>query len=106
MPQSVWPSCLTWKRIAAVELGLSADSEMAGYISELDSYTFLTNSDAHSLGKIGREYNVIELARPSFSELKLALERKAGRRVSANFGLNPRLGQVSPHLLRRMRQHH
>ncbi|CAH1194562.1 hypothetical protein PAECIP111892_01724 [Paenibacillus auburnensis] len=81
------------ERIAAVELGLSADSEMAGYISELDSYTFLTNSDAHSLGKIGREYNVIEMAKPSFSELRLALERREGRRVSANFGLNPRLGK-------------
>ncbi|GGF76364.1 hypothetical protein GCM10010912_21840 [Paenibacillus albidus] len=80
-------------RIAAVELGLSADSEMAGYLSELDRYTFLTNSDAHSLGKIGREYNVLELAEPSFAELKLALERKEGRRVSANFGLNPRLGK-------------
>ncbi|WP_036668019.1 endonuclease Q family protein [Paenibacillus sp. HW567] len=81
------------ERIAAVELGLSADSEMAGYISELDGYTFLTNSDAHSLGKIGREYNVIEMAQPSFSELRLALERREGRRVSANFGLNPRLGK-------------
>ncbi|WNS44385.1 endonuclease Q family protein [Paenibacillus sp. MMS20-IR301] len=79
--------------IAAVELGLSADSEMAGYIPELDPYSFLTNSDAHSLGKIGREYNVIELQQPSFAELKLALERSQGRRVSANFGLNPRLGK-------------
>ncbi|WP_341348018.1 endonuclease Q family protein [Paenibacillus sp. FSL H3-0469] len=80
-------------RIAAVELGLSADSEMAGYISELDRYSFLTNSDAHSLGKIGREYNVIEMRKPSFEELKLALQRSEGRRVSANFGLNPRLGK-------------
>lgn len=80
-------------RIAAVELGLSADSEMAGYISELDRYSFLTNSDAHSLGKIGREYNVIEMREPSFEELKLALQRSEGRRVSANFGLNPRLGK-------------
>ncbi|ETT59395.1 hypothetical protein C173_29506 [Paenibacillus sp. FSL R7-277] len=80
-------------RIAAVELGLSADSEMAGYISELDRYSFLTNSDAHSLGKIGREYNVIEMREPSFEELKLALRRSEGRRVSANFGLNPRLGK-------------
>lgn len=80
-------------RIAAVELGLSADSEMAGYLSELDDFTFLTNSDAHSLGKLGREYNVMELARPSFAELRLALERKNGRKVSANFGLNPRLGK-------------
>ncbi|WP_379162059.1 endonuclease Q family protein [Paenibacillus sp. sgz5001063] len=80
-------------RIAAMELGLSADSEMAGYISELDPYTFLTNSDAHSLGKIGREYNVIEMERPSFAELRLALARQEGRRVSANYGLNPRLGK-------------
>ncbi|SET56101.1 endonuclease Q family protein [Paenibacillus sp. NFR01] len=80
-------------RIAAIELGLSADSEMAGYISELDGFSFLTNSDAHSLGKIGREYNVIEMARPSFAELRLALAREGGRRVSANYGLNPRLGK-------------
>ncbi|WP_375373906.1 endonuclease Q family protein [Paenibacillus sp. S150] len=80
-------------RIAAVELGLSADSGMAGYISELDPFTFLTNSDAHSLGKIGREYNVIEMEKPSFHELRLALERREGRRVSGNFGLNPRLGK-------------
>ncbi|QWU14721.1 TIGR00375 family protein [Paenibacillus sophorae] len=81
------------RRIAAVELGLSADSEMAGYISELDPYTFLTNSDAHSLGKIGREYNEMELAAPSFAELRLALEGREGRRVTANYGLNPRLGK-------------
>lgn len=81
------------EQVAAVELGLSADSEMAGYISELDRYSFLTNSDAHSLGKIGREYNVLELAAPSFNEFRLALARQEGRRVSANFGLNPRLGK-------------
>ncbi|MDP4096712.1 endonuclease Q family protein [Paenibacillus sp. P96] len=80
-------------RISAVELGLSADSEMAGYISELDCYSFLTNSDAHSLGKIGREYNELLLATPSFAELRLALERKHGRKVVGNYGLNPRLGK-------------
>lgn len=46
-----------------------------------------------TLGKIGREYNVIEMREPSFEELKLALRRSEGRRVSANFGLNPRLGK-------------
>lgn len=79
--------------IAGVELGLSADSEMAGYLSELDRYTFVTNSDAHSLGKIGREYNEMLLAEPSFQELALALRRENGRKVSANYGLNPRLGK-------------
>lgn len=79
--------------IAAIELGLSADSSMAGYISELDNYAFLTNSDAHSLGKIGREYNKIRMASPSFDEFRLALECKDGRHVVANYGLNPRLGK-------------
>lgn len=79
--------------VAGVELGLSADSEMAGYLSELDRYTFLTNSDAHSLPKIGREYNRLELAEASFAELRKALAREDGRGVSANYGLNPRLGK-------------
>ncbi|NOU97638.1 TIGR00375 family protein [Paenibacillus sp. LMG 31456] len=79
--------------IAAVELGLSSDSEMAGYISELDRYTYLTNSDAHSLAKIGREYNVLKLEEPSFEELRKALAREDGREVQANYGLNPRLGK-------------
>ncbi|WP_054957184.1 endonuclease Q family protein [Paenibacillus dakarensis] len=79
--------------IAGIELGLSADSLMAGYISELDHFSFLTNSDAHSLGKIGREYNKIVMGTPSFDEFRLALKCKAGRHVSANYGLNPRLGK-------------
>jgi len=79
--------------ISGVELGLSADSEMAGLISELDRFTFVTNSDAHSLGKIGREYNRIRLAEPSFREFVMALDRSEGRGVTANFGLNPRLGK-------------
>jgi uncharacterized protein (TIGR00375 family) len=80
-------------RIAAVELGLSADTEMASYISELDRYTFITNSDAHSLAKIGREYNRMALAEPSFQEVALALAGDQGRRVTSNYGLNPRLGK-------------
>ncbi|MCR8642380.1 endonuclease Q family protein [Paenibacillus sp. N1-5-1-14] len=79
--------------IAAVELGLSADSAMAGMISELDEYTFLTNSDAHSLAKIGREYNQITMKEPSFEELRRALMREEGRGVIGNYGLNPRLGK-------------
>lgn len=79
--------------VSAIELGLSADSSMAGHISELDDYSFLTNSDAHSLGKIGREYNKIRMLTPSFDEFRFALGRKDGRQVLANYGLNPRLGK-------------
>lgn len=79
--------------IIAVELGLSADASMADHLYELSSVTFVTNSDAHSLGKIGREYNEFRLCRASFRELELALRRAEGRRISANYGLNPKLGK-------------
>lgn len=79
--------------IAAVELGLSADTEMASYIQELDRFPLLTNSDAHSLPKIGREYNRIAMETPSFDEFRKALLGEGGRGVLANYGLNPRLGK-------------
>jgi uncharacterized protein (TIGR00375 family) len=79
--------------IFALELGLSADTDLADTISELSEYTFLSNSDAHSLPKIGREYNVMLLESPSFDETIKALRRKDGRRVVANYGLDPKLGK-------------
>lgn len=77
----------------AVELGLSADTEMADHLSELNAMTFLSNSDAHSLAKIGREYNKIRMRAPNFDEFKKAMRRQEGRCVAANYGLNPRLGK-------------
>ncbi len=79
--------------IAAIELGLSADSEMAGCLSELDRYPFLTNSDAHSTGMIGRECNEMLLGEPSFDELSKALKGRSGRKIIANYGLHPELGK-------------
>ncbi|WP_368859055.1 endonuclease Q family protein [Cohnella sp. GbtcB17] len=79
--------------IAAVELGLSADSAMAGRLSQLDRYPVLTNSDAHSTGMIGRECNELLLGEPSFAEFALALRGQDGRRVTANLGLHPKLGK-------------
>ncbi|NBC68971.1 TIGR00375 family protein [Paenibacillus sacheonensis] len=79
--------------VDAVELGLSSDSRMAGYIPDLDGLPFVTNSDAHSLAKIGREYNELRLAEPSFKELSLALRGADGREITANYGLNPVLGK-------------
>ncbi|TFG90373.1 MAG: TIGR00375 family protein, partial [Candidatus Atribacteria bacterium] len=81
------------KKIPAIELGLSADTEIADHLKELSEYTFLTNSDAHSLPKIGREYNIIELETSSFKEVLLALQRKEGRKITANYGLDPKLGK-------------
>ena len=80
-------------RIPAIELGLSADTDLADTIAELGDLTFLSNSDCHSLPKIGREYNEMLLDAPSFDEVMKALARKGGRRVRRNFGLDPRLGK-------------
>jgi uncharacterized protein (TIGR00375 family) len=79
--------------IDGVELGLSSDTMMADQLAELHNYTYLTNSDAHSLPKIGREYQKLVLQEPSFLELKKALAVEDGRGVEANYGLNPYLGK-------------
>ena len=80
-------------QVAGIELGLSADSDMADRIGELARYTFVTNSDAHSLDKIAREYSVFALAELSFQEVAWALSGTDGRGVQANYGLDPRLGK-------------
>jgi PHP family Zn ribbon phosphoesterase len=56
-------------RIPAVELGLSSDTNFADTIGELSGKTFLSNSDAHSIEKIAREYNRISLKAPDFENL-------------------------------------
>lgn len=79
--------------IDAIELGLSSDTNMVKGISELERYTFVTNSDAHSLGKLAREYQKIQMKEANFHELRLALHEKDGRKILANYGLNPLLGK-------------
>ena len=46
------------KYIYAIETGLSSNPEMNWQISALDKITLISNSDAHSPSKIGREANV------------------------------------------------
>jgi len=83
----------SFEKIPAIELGLSADTSMACQISELDGKTFTSNSDAHSLSKIGREYNIMFLEGLSYQEVVKALRNEAGRKVVANYGLDPKLGK-------------
>ena len=82
-----------YKKIVAIELGLSSDTYLADKISELENKTFLTNSDAHSLPKIAREYNKILVKDISFKELVKALKKQDGRKVVCNYGLDPKLGK-------------
>ena len=80
-------------KIFAVELGLSSDTFLADTISELENRTFVTNSDAHSLPKIAREYNKIEVENISFKEVVKALKNEDGRKIISNYGLDPKLGK-------------
>jgi len=80
-------------KIVAIELGLSSDTFLADTISELETRTFLTNSDAHSLPKIAREYNKIAVETISFKEILKALKNEEGRHIIANYGLDPKLGK-------------
>ncbi len=82
-----------YDKIFAVELGLSSDTFLADMISELEAKTFVTNSDAHSLPKIAREYNKMLLQDISFKEVVKALKNEDGRKILANYGLDPKLGK-------------
>ncbi len=82
-----------YEKIPAIELGLSSDTFLADTISELETKTFLTNSDAHSLPKIAREYNKILVEDINFKEFVKALKNEGGRKVIANYGLDPKLGK-------------
>ena len=79
--------------IFAVELGLSSDTFLADTITELENMAFVTNSDAHSLPKIAREYNKMLVEDINFEEIVKALKGEGGRKIIANYGLDPKLGK-------------
>ncbi len=92
--------------VAFLELGLSADTFLADRIEELQNYTFLSNSDAHSQEpwSLGREFNQIEMESPNFESLKAALGRKKQAKIIFNAGLDPRLGKYYNMFCRRCRR--
>jgi len=75
-----------------LELGLSADTDMADRIEELQDIPFLSNSDAHSPWphRLGREFNEIEMKEMTFDAFKNAIRTK---KVVGNYGFDPRLGK-------------
>ncbi|MDQ0157242.1 endonuclease Q family protein [Robertmurraya andreesenii] len=79
--------------IDGIELGLSSNTEMADQIAEIHRYPYLSNSDAHSLAKIAREYQAIQMKEPTFTNLQEALQGKNNQRIVANYGLDPLLGK-------------
>jgi len=84
-----------WKNIYFLELGLSADTNMADCIPELHDLTFTSNSDAHSPwpNKLGREFNTFRIKEITFEEITKALKRENGRKSILNVGFNPLEGK-------------
>ena len=89
-----------------MNFGLSADTEYADRIRELANKKFLTNSDAHSLPKIAREYNTFEMENISFESFKKVLgyeeeksksetENRTLNYIVCNNGMYSRLGKYN-----------
>lgn len=63
--------------IHAIETGLSSDPKMNWRLSALDRITLISNSDAHSAAKIGREANIFD-AEVSYESIIKAIKNKKG----------------------------
>jgi uncharacterized protein (TIGR00375 family) len=63
------------KYIYAIETGLSSDPEMNWRVSALDNITLISNSDAHSPAKLGREANVLN-CELSYSDVTVTIKKK------------------------------
>lgn len=66
--------------VRAVETGLSSDPFMNWRLSQLDGLAVISNSDAHSPGKLGREATVLNIE-PSYRELVSAIKTNDDRLV-------------------------
>ncbi len=70
------------QHIYALETGLSSDPEMNWRISANDKFTLVSSSDAHSLPRIGREANVMEIEDDKFSYqefMRIIKEKDSGK---------------------------
>ena len=65
-------------KIFALETGLSSDPAMNWMLSSLDKYSLVSNSDAHSPEKLGREANVFDIPEPSYRSIMDAIKTRKG----------------------------
>ncbi len=76
--------------IRAVETGLSSDPPMNWRLSALDRFRLVSNSDAHSPSKLGREANLLEIPM-SYDGLYAAIQE--GRGLSGTIEFFPEEGK-------------
>ncbi|HEY8998959.1 MAG TPA: endonuclease Q family protein [Candidatus Saccharimonadales bacterium] len=66
--------------IHAIETGLSSDPPMNWRVSDLDNITIISNSDAHSPQKLGREATIVN-AQPTYEDVVGAIKTNDARLV-------------------------
>lgn len=76
--------------IYAIETGLSSDPDMNRRLSTLDGLTLISNSDAHSPSKVGREANIFETEFSYFAAMEAI---KTGRGFSGTIEFFPEEGK-------------
>lgn len=81
------------REIFAIETGLSSDPPMNWRLSALDRIVLISNSDAHSLDKLGREANVFEMERPSYDEIVKILREQDKKRFLFTIEFFPEEGK-------------
>lgn len=83
------------RHIHAIETGLSSDPAMNWRLSKLDRFALLSNSDCHSFWpwRIGREANVFELDRLSYSEVTDAIKCNDSKRFKSTIETDPAYGK-------------
>jgi uncharacterized protein (TIGR00375 family) len=78
--------------VFALETGLSSDPAMNWRISGLDQYTLVSNSDAHSPSKLGREANCFDTDL-SFGAIRTALETSDPNMFLGTYEFYPEQGK-------------
>jgi uncharacterized protein (TIGR00375 family) len=78
--------------VFAVETGLSSDPAMNWRVSALDRFTLISNSDAHSPNRLGREANVFD-TELSFDGLKAALKANDPKKLLYTIEFYPEEGK-------------
>ena len=78
--------------IFAAETGLSSDPAMNWRVAGLDGITLISNSDAHSPAKIGREANLFRTHKDYFS-MRSAMQRGDKRQFTGTFEFYPEEGK-------------
>ena len=78
--------------IHAIETGLSSDPEMNWRLSALDAITLLSNSDAHSPNRLGREANAFEGAL-DYKEIIETIRKKDRRKLLYTIEFFPEEGK-------------